>query len=76
VLVSLILPSLCLEFVECVLVYLFMLILQIKCICLGWVMFMLNVCSLDGTNSWIYALLNCIMKLDCNFRLVGIGLVD
>jgi len=34
-------------------------------------MFMLNVCSLAVTNSWMYALLNCIMKMDCNFHLVG-----
>jgi len=39
-------------------------------------MFMLNVCSLAVTNLRMCALLNCIMKLDCNFRLVGYYLVD
>jgi len=32
---------------------------------------MLNVCNLAVTKSWMYVLLNCIIKLDCNFRLVG-----
>jgi len=50
--------------------------LHINFICLGWVMFMLNVFSLVVTNSWMYALFICIIKLDCNFRLVGYCLVD
>jgi len=37
---------------------------------------MLNVYSLAVMTSWMRALLNCIMKLDCNFRLVGYYLVD
>jgi len=39
-------------------------------------MFMLKVYSLAVTNLRMCALLNCIMKLDCNFRLVGYYLVD
>jgi len=39
-------------------------------------LFMLNVCSLAVTNFSMCALLNCIMKLDSNFRLVGYYLVD
>ena len=38
-------------------IHLFMLNLQINCICLGLVMFMLNVYSLVVRNSWMYALL-------------------
>ena len=37
---------------------------------------MLNVCSLAVTNLRMCALLNCTMKLDCNFRLVNYYLVD
>jgi len=39
-------------------------------------MLMLNLCNLAVTNLRICALLNCIMKLDCNFRLVDYYLVD
>ena len=56
-------------------VHLFMLNLHIKYMCLGLVMFMLNVCSLVVTNSWMYVMLNCIMKLACNYYLVGYCLV-
>jgi len=68
--------SLCSEFQGMHVMNLFVLNLQSNCICLGKVMFMLNVCSLAVTNLRMCALLNCIMKLDCNFCLVGSYLVD
>jgi len=37
---------------------------------------MLNVYSLTITNSWMYVLLNCIMKLEYIFRLVSYCLMD
>ena len=57
--------------VECMCLFCLCLIYILGVCVLGWAMFMLNVCSLAVRNSWMYPLLNCVLKLVCNLRLVG-----
>jgi len=70
------LPFLYLEFVECMCLFCLCLIYKLGACVLGWAMFMFNVCSLAVTNSWMYAMLNCVLKLVCNLHLVSYARVD